>query len=141
MANDLRSFQLQLDRAFAEKVEGRVTQVTRWVALEALRRVVMKTPVRDGRARGSWQVAVSVRPTGEVDILDKDGGPTIAEGSREIAQVGPNEVIFIASNLPYIERLEGGYSQQAPQGMVATTIAELQAFFASIPADRPIPNP
>lgn len=139
MANDLRGFQIQLDRAYERKVEQRVHAVTRWVALEALRRVVMKTPVDTGRARGSWQVAVSVRPTGEVDIYDKYGGLTIAEGSREIAQVGPNEVIYIASNLPYIERLEGGYSQQAPQGMVATTIAELQAFFSSIPADRPIP--
>lgn len=139
MANDLRGFQLQLDRAYERKVEQRVHATTRLVALEALRRVVMKTPVDTGRARGSWQVAVSVRPTGEVDIYDKYGGLTIAEGSREIAQVGPNEVIYIASNLPYIERLEGGHSQQAPQGMVATTIAELQAFFSSIPADRPIP--
>lgn len=139
MANDLRSFQLQLDRAYERKVEQRVAQVTRWVALEALRRVVMKTPVDTGRARGSWQVAVSVRPTGEVDIYDKDGGQTIAEGSREIAQVGPNEVIYIASNLSYILPLEEGHSRQAPNGMVATTISELQAFFANIPADQPIP--
>lgn len=139
MANDLRSFEIQLNAAFAEKVEGRIQEVTRWVALEALRRVVMKTPVREGRARGSWQVAVSVRPTGEVDIYDKDGGATIAEGSREISQVGPYETIYIASNLSYILPLEEGHSRQAPNGMVATTIAELQTFFASIPADRPIP--
>lgn len=138
MANDLRSFQLQLDRAYERKVEQRVAQVTRWVALEALRRVVMKTPVDTGRARGSWQVAVSVRPTGEVDIYDKDGGATIAEGSREIAQVGPYETIYIASNLSYILPLEEGHSRQAPNGMVATTISELQAFFSSIPADRDI---
>lgn len=140
MANDLRSFEIQLNAAFAEKVVGRIEKVTRWVALEALRRVVMKTPVDTGRARGSWQVAVSVRPTGEVDIYDKDGGATIAEGSREISQVGPYEPIFIANNLPYIERLESGHSKQAPNGMVATTISELQAFFANIPADRPIPE-
>lgn len=139
MANDLRGFEIQLNAAFVKKVEGRIEKVTRWVALEALRRVVMKTPVDEGRAKGSWQVAVSVRPDGVVDFLDKSGSETIARGSREIAKVGPYETIFIASNLPYISALEGGHSKQAPHGMVATTIAELQAFFASIPADRPIP--
>lgn len=140
MANDLRSFEIQLQNAYQRKVEDRVQQVTRWVALEALRRVVMKTPVDTGRARGSWQVGVGVRPDGVVEIYDKDGGQTIAEGSREIAQVKPNEIIYIAANLAYIERLETGWSRQAPQGMVGVTVAELAAFFSRIPADREIPE-
>lgn len=139
MANDLRSFQLQLDRAYERKVEQRVAQATRWVALEALRRVVLKSPVRSGRFRGNWQAALSVRPDGVVEVEDKDGGPTISEGSRNIAQLKPYEVVYLSNNVPYARRLEDGHSQQAPQGVVAVTVAELQAFFNNIPADKDIP--
>jgi len=36
-------------------------------------------------------------------------------------------VIYLTNNLPYAQRLEEGYSQQAPAGMVALTIQEFQA--------------
>lgn len=39
--------------------------------------------------------------------------------------------IFLTNNLPYIERLERGWSKQAPTGMVALTVAE----FGGIAAD------
>jgi len=140
MANDLRSFQLQLDRAYERKVEQRVAQVTRWVALEALRRVVLKSPVDTGRFRGNWQTAVSVRPDGVVEVEDKDGGQTISEGSRNIAQLKPYEVVYLSNNVPYARKLEDGHSRQAPQGVVSITVAELAAFFNNIPADQNIPE-
>lgn len=139
MANDLHSFQLQLDRAYERKVEQRVAQVTRWVALEALRRAVLKSPVATGRFRGNWQAALNVRPDGSLEVEDKDGGPTISKGSRNISQLKPYEVVYLANNVEYAAALEGGHSQQAPQGVVAVTVAELQAFFNSIPADQNIP--
>lgn len=139
MANDLRSFQLQLDRAYERKVDQRVHAATRWVALEALRRVVMKSPVAEGRFKGNWQAALSVRPDGVLDVVDPNGAATIAEGSRNISQLRPYEVVFLSNNVPYARRLEEGHSQQAPQGVVAVTVAELKAFFNNIPADRPIP--
>lgn len=139
MANDLRSFELQLDRAYERKVEQRVAQVTRWVALEALRRAVLKSPVDTGRFRGNWQTAVSVRPDGTLDVLDPSGSATLAEGSRNISQLQPYEVVYLSNNVEYAAALEDGHSQQAPQGVVAVTVAELQAFFNNIPADQPIP--
>ena len=35
--------------------------------------------------------------------------------------------MFIVSNLAYIEALENGHSQQAPQGMVTISVAEIEA--------------
>lgn len=139
MANDLRSFQLQLDRAYERKVDQRVSEATRWIALEALRRVIQKSPVAEGRFRGNWQAALSVRPDGVLDVVDPDGAATLAEGSRNISQLKPYEVVFLANNVPYARKLEDGYSQQAPAGVVGITVAELAAFFNSIPADQPIP--
>lgn len=139
MANDLRSFEIQLNAAFAEKVEGRIQEVTRWVALEALRRVILKSPVRSGRFKGNWQAALSVRPDGTLDVVDPSGSATLAEGSRNISQLRPYEVVYLSNNVPYAQKIEEGHSGQAPAGVVAVTVAELQTFFASIPADRPIP--
>src|SRR5690625_4297407 len=139
MANDLRSFRLQLDRAYERKVRQRVAQVTRWVALEALRRVILKSPVDKGRFKGNWQTALSVRPDGVLDVVDPSGSATLAEGSRNISQLRPYEVVYLAHNVPYARKLEDGHSQQAPQGVVAVSVAELQAFFNNIPADQDIP--
>ena len=40
---------------------------------------------------------------------------------------GKFPTITVQNNLPYIDRLENGYSKQAPAGMVSVTLAGLQA--------------
>jgi hypothetical protein len=40
--------------------------------------------------------------------------------------VRPGDEIWISNNLPYIVELEKGHSKQAPQGMVALSIGEVQ---------------
>jgi len=117
-----------------------VEQATRWVVLEALRRVVMKSPVRTGTFRGNWQVVIGVRPDGAIEAVDPDGGATIANGLTAISDLPPYAVVYLVNNLPYARRLEEGWSQQAPAGVVAVTIAEIEAFFANIPADQSIPD-
>ena len=37
------------------------------------------------------------------------------------------KVIFITNNLPYINALENGHSDQAPSGMLAVTLNEVEA--------------
>jgi len=86
------SFTSDLAR-FENKTKQKLLVVPRKVALEILRRVVMRTPVLSGRARGSWQTTV--------------GAP-------------------MENHVPYIQRLEDGYSTQAPAGMVKITVAEFE---------------
>jgi hypothetical protein len=95
------------------------------IALEALRRIVLKTPVDTGRARGNWQTTINRLPPSEpIEPVDP-----ITAGLPEISKLTDLGVIFIANNLPYIERLESGYSKQAPNGMVALTLEELRVAF------------
>ncbi len=131
MAN-AREFGLHLDSLFQELVEEKIVQVTRLVALETLSRVVMKSPVDTGRFRGNWQVSVGGRATGTLARLDPSGQQTIAAGAAVIAHLDRPAMIFITNNLPYANRLENGWSKQAPAGMVAVTIAELNAHFRGI---------
>ncbi len=97
----------------------------KWLAMGVLRRVVLKTPVDTGRARGNWQVTVSSPAEGEVDVTDKRGRDTIANGKAGMADARYSGIIWLTNNLAYILSLEGGWSQQAPVGMLAVSLEEM----------------
>lgn len=114
------------------------------VALEGLKRIVLKTAVDTGRARGNWQTTVDTAPPdkevkkafpAKSDKKAKDANGTqvatdvINKGSAEIAKVQPFSTTYITNNVPYIIWLEDGSSKQAPNGMVKLTIEELRQMF------------
>jgi hypothetical protein len=100
------------------------------------------TPVDTGRARASWAIGVGapsdyVPP--DVDPATKrerarqrrKGGspPPIFEAptpTDALSLIDGNEVIYVTSNLPYMEALENGHSKQAPAGMVRVTVAAIE---------------
>ena len=126
------SFADDLSR-FEDKVKNRLTVVPRKIALEVLRRVVMRTPVRSGRARGNWQTSVGSPMDGEIDRTDKGGGAAIGDGASVIDGWDVSNVaIFLMNNVPYIQALEDGHSTQAPSGMVKITVAEFQGIVEAI---------
>jgi hypothetical protein len=98
----------------------------RALALEALRGVVLMSPVRSGRFRGNWQVGLLNPVTGIMETLDPSGYATIAAGSEVIARIQPFTATYLSNNLPYARVIEDGSSKQAPAGVVAVTLARLQ---------------
>ena len=117
-------------KEFAQKhAPQQVAVMERKIALEGLRRLAMKTPVDTGRARGGWQVGLGSYPQGQVDRLDPGGETTIAAGSEVIGQIKTPVRCVIANNVEYIEALEHGHSQQAPNGMLSLTLDELGRVF------------
>ena len=108
-------------------------KLTRKLALEVLRRVVIRTPVDTGRARSNWLVAVNNVPAGTIEIekFTKDQATqyALSNGIPVIEGAEPFTSISIANNLPYIGVLEFGSSKQAPQGMLRVTLSEIQAQF------------
>ena len=128
MTGSAQEFSIEIDLAF-EGMMDNLRDVVRIIALEALKRVVMRTPVDTGRARANWQVEIGGGNFEVLTEVDKSGTVTITKGSQAIAQYKDEDgfpTITIFNNLPYIERLETGYSNQSPAGMVAITVAELQ---------------
>jgi hypothetical protein len=126
-------------KSFADKTEGELRVVIQKVALEILSRLVMRTPVGNpdlwksagaptgytgGQARGNWQVTIGAEAIGELERIDPGGNATIAEGTAIISSWLAANSIFIVNNVPYIARLEDGWSTQAPEGMLRITIAE-----------------
>lgn len=135
------TFALDISR-FVKKANGRVELVLQKITLDLLRRVVLKTPVGNptfwqspappgyvgGRARANWQIAIGGLPYTANDDVDPGGGVTIRTAAAKARQIrGTDTAIYIVNHVPYIVRLENGWSHQAPQGMVKTTLMEYGA--------------
>jgi hypothetical protein len=99
-------FKLGVKRFGKESME-RHEQIVRATALYALRNLVLGTRVDTGRARGNWQVAEGVPPSGDIERLDPAGGQTLAAGSRSIQAASGSRIIWLHNGVPYIEVLEG----------------------------------
>lgn len=132
-------------REFAAAMQITLATVIKTIALDLNRRIVMRTPVDTGRARASWDLSVGTPSTRvEPERTGKAGGGVqqtftalLLGGSAEIvpaaaAAIDGTQPVFIVSNIPYIEALENGHSQQAPVGMVEISIVEIESELESI---------
>lgn len=104
--------------AIMAALERRVEQAVARVAVNVTHELVATTPVDTGWARANWIPAV--------------GSPARGTGqSRQAA--GLAEVVafkladgqaFVSNNVPYIRRLNGGSSKQAPSNFVEHAVAK-----------------
>lgn len=115
--------------AFAEKSKENMAEVTRKVVQEVGAKIVERSPVGDGslwksppppgyaggRFRGNWQYGFNASPTGDLPDIDPTGEVSI---QRIGAVLGEPGLHYIVNGLPYAQRLENGWSTQAPAGMV-----------------------
>jgi len=124
-------------RRRARDLPERVDRVVRETALICDRDLVLGTPVDTGRARSNWQVSVGVGETEAIPAYaEGDAGSTgaanaqaaLAQGQAAIGSRQPGQSIFITNNLPYIGRLNDGYSAQAPAGFVQVAVQNAVEF-------------
>jgi len=119
-------------RAWERKTERKMDLAVRKIALQMFTRIILKSPVDTGRFRGNWQIAIGSVPDGTLELDDKTGTATIAKGAAIALGMNAGDIVYFANNLPYARRLEEGYSQQAPAGMVALTVQEFQSIVRQI---------
>lgn len=126
MAGSYQQFSAELD-AEMEAFEGKIRETKAEIALEGYSGVVEKTPIDTGFARNNWFAEVGDGATRETN--GGSGGPSAAEA---VVQSDTYDAITIANGAEYIGVLESGRSQQAPNGMVEVTLAELQTKFRRV---------
>lgn len=119
------------------------------IAFDLFRKIITKNPVGNpdnwkrkyrppgyvgGRSRGNWQISITAPDDSEKDTFETGvetgtpPGPLLeAEGLTSMAQAKFGQTIWIYNNVRYIKRLEDGWSKQASAGMVAVSVAEIQA--------------
>ncbi|MFM9829732.1 MAG: hypothetical protein ACKVOB_13485 [Sphingomonas sp.] len=137
----MTSFALQLAQ-FAEKVGEDADQVVGGVVIELARVIDERSPVGDakfwkssppkgyvgGHFRANWQLAIGSIPKGEV--VGINFGAALAENVARIPTEAAGPTYYLANNVPYAQRLEDGWSRQAPVGLVGRTVIEFQDIVA-----------
>jgi hypothetical protein len=120
-------------KAFGDRLGINLTTVVKKVGFDLFRSIVMKTPADTGRARASWTIAIkqpdrTVAPEGlNTSAVSSPDALAAAKATQGLTALQPYEPVWISNNLPYIGPLEQGHSKQAPNGMVALSIEEIQA--------------
>lgn len=88
-------------------------------------RVISRTPVASGNARSQWNAGLERNDTNTNNAIDPTGQDAVNRLQAVIARIGSTQTRFFFTNaLPYAQRLENGWSDQAPAGMVQVTLAE-----------------
>lgn len=125
------SFALDLS-VLVEKAKGETETVIKRVMLETFQRVILKSPVDTGRFRANWQTGFGSYSQTVTDGTDASGTGTIRATVASVSEMKiDGTTIYLTNSLPYAVRLEYGYSQQAPVGMVRTTLAEITSQYGS----------
>jgi len=94
-------------------------------ALEAISRMIDRTPVDTGAAKAHWFARGTPTESFDKEKVDKAGNQTKARAKRDLKQVRVGDRVYLVNSTPYFFRLEQGSSDQAPAGVVAITLAEL----------------
>lgn len=125
----MRSFSADIS-AFVQNAKGNTDLAVRNVCEVVAERVIDRTPVLNGEARGGWKAGINSfvpTPTGR---LDPTGSETLATIRAGLANAKAGDVVFITNHEPHIIALEHGLSTQAPAGMVAITCREFAGIVA-----------
>lgn len=112
---------------FVEKAKKNPETVARQVSFKLFSAVIKASPVDTGRFRMNWQTAGAVAPSGVIDGTDKGGAGAIGSAASYIFAASDWNEFTLTNNLPYAERLEYGWSNQAPNGFVRINVARFNS--------------
>lgn len=132
----MATFTVQLQQ-FADKVQHRADDLVGLVVVKIAQKLDLRSPVGDaiywknkppkgyvgGFFRGSWMLGVDSVPSGR-GAIDPGGTVTVGRIIAEVPEAAAGKVFYLANTAPYGERIEDGWSRQAPQGLVAITAME-----------------
>lgn len=86
------------------------------------RTAVKISPVYTGSFRASWRVSYNT-PREDVTVGGTPEAPLRGASFRWPKGFNLGDTIIISNNLPYAERLEYGWSKQAPTGVLRLAVA------------------
>lgn len=116
------AFDRQIE-AFAKKANISIDRAIRGTSIKLFSAIILASPVDTGRFRANWQASNERPASGEVNGF---ADPVNKVATYINGAPFANE-FTLANNLPYAYKLEFGYSDQAPQGMVRINVARFQS--------------
>lgn len=120
--------------AFIPQVENEFVKLRNQIVAEALQLLHFGSPVDQGTYRQNHRVSVGGRDM----TYDLATGSSAPKGNtdqqaydREIRKLltenAPFTIVYLQNRLPYAERIEDGWSQQAGQGVYRTAASALRS--------------
>jgi hypothetical protein len=119
------SFALDVSK-FVEKAKKNPEKVMRQVSIKLFSAIIKASPVDTGRFRMNWMASGGNPASGTIDATDKSGNIAIGNATSFVLKAADWHEFTLTNNLPYAQRLEYGWSQQAPAGVVRTNVSRFQ---------------
>lgn len=132
--DEIERFKAQVNQAAVER------QVD--IVMTLFASIVMRNPVGNpsrwkkprkgyvgGQSRRNWRISLRFATKSVNPGRDAGGSKTIAEAEAVLAKLQKPTDMWISNPMPYMDRLETGYSRQAPAGIVAIAAREVAAAF------------
>jgi hypothetical protein len=94
--------------------------------------IVAKSPVDSGRFKNNWMSAYGAPDESTTNSfakteLGEGRGAVVGRLKAKLDLLDTGQFFYFTNSLPYAERLEYGWSQQAPGGMVRLSVASWQS--------------
>lgn len=118
----MASVEAQL-KAIAKKSMVKADAVVRLTINDIANNIIIGSPVRDGLFINNWLSGYSY-DTSTHKSQDKSGSRATGQLTRFIGDLDIGKTFYFMNSLPYAERLENGWSEQAATGMVKINAAK-----------------
>lgn len=119
------SFALDVSK-FVEKAKKNPEKVMRQVSIKLFSAIIKASPVDTGRFRMNWMASGGTPASVVTDATDKSGNIATGNATSFVLNASDWREFTLTNNLPYAQRLEYGWSQQAPAGVVRTNVSRFQ---------------
>lgn len=108
--------------SIADEMTDEINREARALGINLLNGLTRVTPVDTGRARGNWFVGIN-KSNRSIE-QERTAAQAVLDGVSDISSSKFLDYpdIVLSNNLPYIERLNDGYSLQAPKKFVESEI-------------------
>lgn len=120
-----RSTYKEVLRRVGRGVPKKFDKVTADTVLITTNKLIDRTPVDTGAAKYHWFLRALPDEKFDKNRTDKGGALPKARAKRDIKLFKIGHPLYIVNAAPYFKYLENGSSDQAPSGVVAITLAEL----------------
>lgn len=118
-------------RAVTAALNAFVEKAVKKITLDVTANLIETTPVDTGWARANWVPSIGVAATQNLrgtEVTSQQvaaAGATQRSGQAEVLGYALNRgKVFVTNDVPYINRLNDGSSDQAPSGFVQRSIAK-----------------
>lgn len=117
---------------FTIKAKLKSELLVRKVVIDVASELIKLSPVDTGMFRANWFIANGDATTETTRTPDRTGLVAIGRAHLAANYIKGGGITTIFNNMPYGMRLEFGWSQQAPAGMVRITVTRWQSIVQQV---------